>query len=216
MSPPSVLNKKIKSYIRAFAFDIAGVAAVEFAFLAPVLMLMTFGTFEVSRALMAHKRFQRATAMVGDLVSRESQIGSTPGEASSTLDGMMISAEHVMEPFSSAPLQIAITQLRASSSDANVTKVEWSWSYHNQPITDCGDIKSMPDKNMISKGDAAIVVEATYTYTPLLANIVPDITRSMVWSDTMTYSPRGEKKKGVSAVRYGQSDLNTKCPPGSG
>ncbi|AGK56502.1 hypothetical protein HYPDE_24083 [Hyphomicrobium denitrificans 1NES1] len=204
------LKLQITSRILAFLSNSSGVAAVEFAFIAPLLMLMTFGTFEISRALMVNKRFQRATAMIGDLVAREKQIGSTPEDASTTLDGMLVSAEHVMEPFSSTPLQIAITQLRASSADASITKVEWAWSYHNAAIANCGDVKSMPDPNMISKGDAAIVIEAKYTYTPLLANIVPGITQAMNWSDTMTFAPR------YGSVFFGQKTQNLKCPAGSG
>jgi Flp pilus assembly protein TadG len=204
----SKLASKIR--INAFAFDSSGVAAVEFAYLAPLLMLMTFGTFELSRALMAHKRFQRATAMIGDLVAREKQIGSSPSDASDTLSGMLASAEHVMQPYSSAPLQIAITQLRASSTDATKTKVEWSWSYHNMPITTCGEDKDMPAADMITKGDAAIVIEAKYEYKPLLTNIVPGLVKDMTWSDTMTFSPR------YGSVFYGQATQNLKCPPGSG
>jgi Flp pilus assembly protein TadG len=196
--------------LRKFASDRSGVAAVEFAYLAPLLMLMTFGTFEVSRALLVNKRFQRATAMVGDLVAREKQIGSSPTDASNALTGVMVSAEHVMEPYSSAPLQLAITQLRASSSDATKTKVEWAWSYHNMAISNCGDDKSMPDKNMVSKGDAAIVVEAKYSYKPLLTNIIPGLIGDMTWSDTMTFAPR------YGSVFYGQATQNLKCPPGSG
>jgi Flp pilus assembly protein TadG len=204
------LGHGAKAQIRTFLSNTSGVAAVEFALLAPLLMLMTFGTFEISRALIAHKRFQRATAMIGDLVAREKQIGATATDASDTLDGMLVSAEHVMKPFSSSPLQMAITQLRASSTNADQTKVEWAWSYHAMEISDCGDAKSMPDKNMVSKGDAALVIEAKYTYQPLLAQIIPGLSATMTWSDTMTYSPRW------GAVFYGQDTLNTKCPPGSG
>jgi Flp pilus assembly protein TadG len=204
------LYLKAKARLHVFLINSYGVAAVEFAFLAPLLMVMTFGTIEISRALMVNKRFQRATAMVGDLIAREKQIGATPEEASEALAGMLVSAQHVMEPFSSTPLQIAITQLRASSTDADNTKVEWAWSYHNMPIANCGDAKSMPDKNMVSKGDAALVIEAKYTYTPLLTKIVPDIAKSMTWSDTMTFSPR------YGSVFYGQKTQNLKCPAGSG
>jgi len=205
-----MLGTRIKVCIRTFAADTNAVAAVEFAFIAPLLMLMTFGTFEISRALVAHKRFQRATAMVGDLVSREKQIGSTDASAKTALSGMLVSAQHAMKPFSASPLQIGITQLRASASDAKVTKVEWSWSYNNMDVKSCGDTKSMPDDNMISKGDAAIVVEAKYKYEPLLANIVPGISQTMEWSDTMSFAPRW------GAVFFAQDKLNTKCPPGSG
>jgi Flp pilus assembly protein TadG len=205
-----ISNSIAKARLRKFAFNTSGVAAVEFAFLAPLLMLMTFGTFEVSRALLVNKRFQRATAMVGDLVSREKQVGSTPTDASNTLDGMLVSAEHAMEPFSSSPLQLSITQLRASSSDAKKTKVEWSWSYHNMPIASCGDEKSMPAEDMISAGDAAILVEAKYVYKPLLTKIIPGLVSEMTWSDKMTFAPR------YGSVFYGQETQNLKCPPGSG
>lgn len=74
---PSRLISQFRSLLR----ESSGVAAVEFAFLAPLLMLMTFGTFEITRALIVHKRFQKATAMIGDLVAREQQLGETSADA---------------------------------------------------------------------------------------------------------------------------------------
>jgi Flp pilus assembly protein TadG len=198
---------RAKASVRAFLLNSSGVAAVEFALLAPLLMLMTFGTFEITRALIAHKRFQRATAMVGDLVSREKQIGSSEVDPKEVLKGMMVAAEYAMEPFSSTPLQMAIFQLRANSTDATKTTVEWSWSQPDLPITKCPNEKPMPAPNMISKGDAAIVIEARYTYEPFLANIVPGLATTMTWSDTMTFAPRW------GSVFYGQDSLNTDCPP---
>jgi len=195
-----------KARIRGFLADGSGIAAVEFAYIAPLLMLMTFGTFEISRALIVHKRFQRATAMVGDLVSREEQLGATYPEAKAALDGIMLSAQHVMEPYTSTPLRMAITQLRASSSDAKKTNVEWSYSYNGMPVTNCPLAKNMPAWDMITKGNAAIVVEAQYQYTPLLTNIIPNLIKQMNWSDTMAFSRR------YGSVFYGQATQNTVCP----
>jgi Flp pilus assembly protein TadG len=204
MRPLSILIAKAR--IRGFLADLSGIAAVEFAYIAPLLMLMTFGTFEISRALIAHKRFQRAAAMVGDLVSREEQLGATYPEAKAALDGIMLSAQHIMEPYSSTPLKMAITQLRASSTDATKTNVEWSYSYNGMPVTNCPLAKNMPAWNMITKGNAAIVIEAQYQYTPLLTNIIPGLIKQMSWSDTMTFSPR------YGSVFYGQAMQNTTCP----
>jgi Flp pilus assembly protein TadG len=208
MSLLSQVSAKIR--LHNFVSDVAGVAAVEFACLAPLLMLMTFGTFEVSRALLVNKRFQRATAMVGDLVSREKQIGDSPADASDALSGMLVSAEHVMQPYSSAPLQMAISQLRASSTDATKTKIEWAWSYHNMPIGVCGQPKTLTTQNIVTKGNAVIVVEAKYSYKPLLTKIIPGLIGEMTWTDTMMFSPR------YGSVFYGQDKLNTLCPPGTG
>ena len=200
----------IRIRLRSVLSDVSGTAAIEFAYLVPLLMLMTFGTFEMARALMAHKRFQRATAMVGDLVAREEELGTTPSEAVSALDGIMRSVQNTMAPYSATPLKMGVTQLRASSTDATKTTVEWSYSYNSMSVMSCGQSKSMPATNMVTAGNAAIVVEARYQYTPLLTNIIPGLITQMNWSDTMTYTPR------YGSVFYGQATQNTKCPPGSG
>ncbi len=199
-----------KSGMRRFLRDASGVAAVEFAYLVPLLMLMTFGTFEMARALIVHKRFQRATAMVGDLVSREQQIGTTSTNATTTLDGIMKAAEYVMTPYTSTPLKLGVYQFRAKSTDATQTRVEWSYAYHSMTVLPCSTsykVNSLVPTNMLSQGDAAIVIDARYQYTPLLTNIIPGLVKQMSWSDTMTFSPR------YGSVFYGQAMQNTSCPP---
>jgi len=207
---PRILSTlAVKLGLQRFARGNAGIAAVEFAYLAPLLMLITFGTFEMTRALIVYKRFQRATAMVGDLVAREQQLGSTRSQAVSALDGIMRSMANVMAPYSVTPLKLVITQLRASSSDATQTKIEWNYGYQTTPTQSCGAQKTMPRPNMVTAGNAAIVVEATYKYTPLLTNIIPGLVHQMSWSDTMTLAPRN------GSVFYGQDSQNTTCPAGT-
>lgn len=92
-----------RRHLQSFLDNRNGVAAIEFAFLCPILMLMTFGTFEMTRAVVVHKRFQRATAMVGDLVAREQQLGTTPSNAPDAFDGIMRSIGQVMAPYSVSP-----------------------------------------------------------------------------------------------------------------
>jgi Flp pilus assembly protein TadG len=212
-SPSYEMQKTLVSLAQRFKALLRssdGVAAVEFAYLCPLLMLMTFGTFEMTRAIVTHKRFQKAAAMVGDLVAREQQLGTTPSTATAALDGIMVSAGQVMSPFTSSSLKVGISQLRASTTDATNTTVEWSYPYQGATVAACGTKKAMPSTNMMTAGNAAIVVEASYTYTPLLLNIIPGVTSIMNWTDTMAYVPR------YGSVYYGQATQNTKCPPGSG
>lgn len=183
----------LKARIGNFLADWSGVAAVEFAYLAPLLMLMTFGTFEMARALIVQKRFQRAASMVGDLVTREDQdvpLGATASAARSTLSGMMISAQHVMQPYSSTPLTINVYQLWASPTDKTQTKIEWAYKYPTNTSSGCGNLKSMPASGMLATNGRAVVIEATYQYTPLLTNIIPGLVHQMSWSDTMAFLPR--------------------------
>jgi Flp pilus assembly protein TadG len=197
------------SRFRFFLRDRAGVAAVEFAFLAPVLMLMTFGSFEITRALMIHQRFQKATAMIGDLVAREQQLGASSSEAVTQLNSIMSAAQHAMAPYSYAPLQMGIYQFRANSTDATKTRIEWSYAYNKMAIQPCSltyTANKLVPANLLSKGDAAIIIDAQYQYAPLLTNLLPNVIKKMSWTDTITFAPR------FGSVFYGQATQNSVCP----
>lgn len=186
----------LRAHLHAFLINRSGVAAVEFGLLAPLLLVMTFGTFELSRALVMHKRFQRATSMVGDLATREKQLwpetktsGVTTADAKATLAGIMQSIAHVMEPYSSTPLQLRVYQVWASLTDGTKTKVEWSYQYPSGATVGCGDAKTVASGVLAGNG-RAIFVDATYQYTPLLSNLLPGIVDPRTWSTTLVMTPR--------------------------
>ena len=193
--------------LRRFSGDRSGVAAVEFAFIAPLLMLMTFGTFEITRALIMHQRFQKATALIGDLVAREQQLGANPGAAYTQLFNMMKAPIMAIAPYSSEPLQLAIYQFRASSTNPALTRIEWSFGHNMAPDSCTTDYRSNSKvpANLLSKGDAAIIIDAKYQYTPLLANLLPKVIKTMTWTDRMTFAPR------YGSVFYGQNTQNSSC-----
>lgn len=194
--------------LRRFAVDRKGVAAVEFAYIAPLLILALFGTIEVSRAVMMHKRFQRVSAMIGDLVSREQEIGQGPGQAAAVLNGMMASIQHVMYPFSAEPLKIEVHSIRAKSDDANQTRSEWSFSSQTGAASSTCVNKAMPTRDMLTPGNTAIVVDASYSYAPLLSKLVSGFQTTMTWTDTITHSPRR-----ASCVRFeGHGCDGSLCP----
>ncbi len=197
----------LRRALGAFRRNKNGVAAVEFAYIAPLLILALFGTVEVSRAVMMHKRFQRVSAMIGDLVSREQTIGTAAGTAAPILNGMMLSAKEVMYPFSTSSLEVNVNSLRAKSDDKTQTKAEWSYSSTNQSTASTCTIKAMPAADMISAGNTAIVVESKYKFSPLLANLIPGFRTSMTWTDTITHSPRK-----ASCVAYEGKNCGELCP----
>lgn len=193
--------------MRKFAIDRKGVAAVEFAYIAPLLILALFGTVEVSRAVMMHKRFQRVSAMIGDLVSREQTIGTAPGQAAAVLNGMMLSAQQVMAPFSVADLQIEVNSLRAKVDNAGQTRAEWTYrSAQSTAVSSCTN-KPMPSNGMLNAGNTAIVVDASYKFTPLLSKLIPGFRTAMTWTDTITHSPRR-----ASCVGFEGKNCGELCP----
>jgi Flp pilus assembly pilin Flp len=213
------LVSSLRNRVRALWRDISGVAAVEFGLLAPLLLLMTFGTIELTRALIIHKRFQRATSMVGDLVTRENQLWpenttspdpkNVPANypafrdiARGNLNGIMTAAVHAMEPYSVTPLVINVYQVWANPKDLTQSKVEWSYGYNWQTGAEthpeCGNAPSFNvDKTVFASGVRAVFVRAQYSYTPILSNLLPAIVHAMTWSDTMVMAPRN-----VPSVMY--------------
>lgn len=184
-------RQRIAFRYRLFKADCAGVAAVEFAYLLPLLIMMTYGVIEASRAVMMHKRFQRSVAMVGDLVSREETIGDSDSAATAEMDGIMKSAEHVMKPYDTTTLKIGVTTIQADPNDASITKVAWSYPYKGYPVMACDASKAMPASGMITKGNAAVLVEAEYYYKPILTNLVPGFDMQIKWQDQIAHAPRG-------------------------
>lgn len=178
--------------LHKFRRNVAGIAAVEFALLAPLLMLMLFGALEVSRAVLMHKRFQRATAMLGDLVSREASIGEAPGEGVTALNGMILSAAHIMQPFEMATFNINIFEIRARTATDIIAEWQYTSSGGNPGTATITCVpKAMPASNMITVGNAAIVVESSYMYKPMFANLAPSgFGANIPWTDMITHSPR--------------------------
>ena len=198
------IRQRIAIRLQIFKENCAGVAAVEFAYLLPLLILMTYGVIEASRAVMMHKRFQRSVAMVGDLVSRKQAIGDTDAQSTDELDGNLKSAEHTMQPYSAASLKMGVTAIQADAANASSTRVAWSFPYNGYPVQACNALKSMPAANMITKGNSAILVEAEYTYKPILSSLVPGFNAAIKWTDTIAHAPRGR------CPNYAGNDC--KCP----
>ncbi|MBK9079229.1 MAG: TadE/TadG family type IV pilus assembly protein [Hyphomicrobium sp.] len=184
------LRQRLAIRLHQFKDNCAGVAAVEFAYLLPLLIIMTYGVIEASRAVMMHKRFQRSVAMVGDLVAREETIGDNQTAAEAEMAGIMKAAEHIMTPYDFSSLQMGVTAIEADPNNASITKVAWSYPYHAYPVLACGSNKSMPAAGMITKGNSAILVEAQYTYKPILTDLVPGFNVSVQWKDQIANAPR--------------------------
>ena len=77
MSAPKKTQAGARKKPLAFWRDRRGAAAVEFAFIAPVLIIMYCGLAELSQAMMAQRRASNVASTIGDLVAQSTQTGPT-------------------------------------------------------------------------------------------------------------------------------------------
>ena len=58
---------------------------------------------------------------------------------------------------------------------------------------------------MLNAGNTAIVVDASYRYTPLVARLIPGFKTAMTWTDTITHSPRRASCVGFEGKNCGRT-----------
>lgn len=151
---------------------------------APVLLAMLLGAVEITRAVAIDKRFTVVTSMVADLVARETQLTGDDVKAIYDI------AEQVMAPYDAGPLKLSIIPVMSSISDASTTLVYPATT--NRPSFHGG---AQPEKcqpyllaeGFLKENESVIVVESSYTFTPLFAGAVIG---SQTWTEKAFAKPR--------------------------
>ena len=135
----------------------AGVAAVEFAFIFPVLTVLYLGTVEVASAVNMHRKVQRVAANLSDLLARETEL--TPQE----IDEIFEVGRSILYPNDASGLAIEVAGLRQK--DLDQPRVEWSRS-DSSDDQELSEMLSSFDYELSGNDDAFLVlVKVTYDYT---------------------------------------------------
>ena len=168
------------SCLKVLAHDTRGVAAIEFAFLAPVLILFYFGMVQFCQGFMALKRTGHVASMVADLVSRTDAV--TKQELEQILDiGYLI-----MAPFPTKPLEQRVSSV--TRLDVNTYRVDWSVVRGSEILKDQLEVAKVDiPSNLLAHGQSIIVAEANYGYKSPLAEVAPSAAR---FSRTAYLRPR--------------------------
>jgi Flp pilus assembly protein TadG len=120
---PSSKNNPVKRLVRRVSSllrDRRGVAAVEFAFIAPVLLSLYFVTMEVSQGIETNKKVGRIASMVADLVTQQPEVST------SNLDAIMRIGAAIIQPYGRTRPDIEITGIRMSDEENPRPLVVWS------------------------------------------------------------------------------------------
>ena len=136
--------------------DIRGVAAVEFAMVVPIMVVMMLGCVETSDALTVSSRMINISGAVADMVGRCSDVST------SDLKDIMRISDALMGRYTSQPLNIQIVALQADAQGA--VTVSWSYDRHgNQPFAAGAPFPNLPF-GLINTNGRLIVATANYRY----------------------------------------------------
>jgi Flp pilus assembly protein TadG len=144
--------------------DRRGVAAVEFALIAPLLLSMYFVTMEVAQGIEANKKVGRVGSMVADLITQQSEI--TPSQ----LQAIMKIGGSIMQPYNRSAPKIVVTAIDITPDPGSQVKVAWSGKLENGVYSQdaaAGTVTTVPATLKIA-GTFLIRVDSYLDYKPLI------------------------------------------------
>jgi Flp pilus assembly protein TadG len=143
--------------IRACLRNKEGMAAVEFAFVLPILLSMLLGLVELSQALLLRADVTNMSATAADLIAQESSV------TSSDLTNVYNALNAMIFPFDAGPATITITSV-IDGGNGNAPKVAWSCTQGGTAETkDAAPTVALPS-GLITAGDGTSVIWARITY----------------------------------------------------
>lgn len=191
------------SYVRvsaaALRHDSRGVAAIEFAMIVPLMLVMLFGTIEVSSVVAANRKVTLVARTLSDLTSQSKMVGDDD------LQNFKDASYGIMWPYPSAPVRATISELYIDP-ETSTARVQWSWG---DKMRGPGSTVSIPsgliDKDASDKplpNQYLIYSEVEYLHQPILGYVVSKA--GVELSDTTYTRPRQS-----ACVLYGGETI---CP----
>jgi Flp pilus assembly protein TadG len=164
----------------AFWRDRRGAAAVEFAFIAPVLIIMYCGLVELSQAMMAQRRASNVASTIGDLVAQSTQTGPA------MIGDIFNVGNTIMAPFPISGLKMCVASVVSDATGKDTV----AWSQPNTTMTNCpapNAVLTNVPTGVLPASQSVIMAKVRYDYTSPIKLVMP---RTLTFYRTYYLRPR--------------------------
>lgn len=140
-----------------FARDRRGLAALEFALIAPMMIVVLFGAIELTELLATNRRAENTTASVADVISRDTTVSNAE------VTDLWNAASALMFPNASGPMKMRVSSIQVET--ASSAKVLWSEGVNGYTARSKGSAMTLPAGMMVA-GTSVVIAESSYNYVP--------------------------------------------------
>jgi len=162
---------------RRFRSASTGMAAIEMAFVFPMMLIVYFGLVDITNLLSANRRVTIASSTIADLVTQ------APGTLNKAdLTGFYNAVSPIMDPFPSSSVQIDVADYRKIGT--TITKI---WS--NAKNGGCSRTPSTASMtNLMSDGNDIVLARVCILYHPVTGKVFGSAPLTL--HDEMVLRPR--------------------------
>jgi Flp pilus assembly protein TadG len=151
--------KRLRALLDRFRRTQAGSAAVEFGFIAPVLLTLYTGSIEIIQALIINRQVGLVASTVANITAQYTTISAT-----ADIPDILTAATQILAPYSTTPLKVVVSSITI---DAN-SKATVLWSKtKNGTARTTGSTITVP-ASLIVPSSGLVLAEVTYAYTPVV------------------------------------------------
>lgn len=169
---------------------VKGTAAIEFGYIAPLMVMLFVGTIELSQAITVDRRVALVASSTADIISRQRTV------TTASLNAYMQMIAHLLAPYDEAPLKMTVTNVYSAAGTGAVTPLV-CWTYDRDDTAAKGVstqtagqqyIGTMPT-GIVENGSSVVVVQVRYEYQPYVFSTFY-ITTMLPMVETFYMKPR--------------------------
>jgi Flp pilus assembly protein TadG len=161
--------------VRSLARNGAGVAAIEFALVMPILLSLFLGTFELTNLLLASSKLTTAAQTAADLVAQQKSV------AKADITNYGNAAREIMAPFAATPLGLAYASVTFDA--AGKPTLAWHDEDNAPAIVNPTSLVA----GLGAAGESVVIVQVRYAYASPISFVLQS---SYSLSDTAFRRPR--------------------------
>jgi Flp pilus assembly protein TadG len=152
---------RARALVAALLKNTSAIAAVEFAMILPIMLVLFFGTVEMSNGVAVYRKVTLMAHTLSDLASQSQQVQDAD------LSNFFAASAGVMMPYSSTPISQTISELWVNPSG----QVYVQWSSGTAPLTVGATFPSLP-ANLAVANSYVIFSQVSYVYKPVVGYVM--------------------------------------------
>jgi Flp pilus assembly protein TadG len=173
---------RIHQNLSNFSGDKRGVAAIEFALLAPLLIGGYMAMVELTLGFMASQRTSHVAAMIGDLVAQNETISTAE------INDIFSITSNLMAPLPTGTnFKVRLSNISKGSN--NIAKVTWSRSSNTTEYA-TNQVINNATMTALAASKSLVMTEITYEYDSPIGQLLPG---TSVFTYIFYHRPRSDK-----------------------